>query len=91
MITLSSSIKILAVGSFISSHITRVRTDGQTDGQNYDPQLKRVSDDLQPLCADSEITSTVIPDEYTILPQTVLAKLEPVSYTHLTLPTNREV
>ena len=38
--------------------------------------LKRVSDDLQPLCADSEITSTAIPDEYTILPQTVLAKLE---------------
>jgi len=38
--------------------------------------LKRVSDDLQPLSEDNEMRSIVIPDEYIILPQTVLAKLE---------------
>jgi len=38
--------------------------------------LKRVSDHLQRLPEDSETTNTVIADDYTIFPETVLAKLE---------------
>jgi len=38
--------------------------------------LKRVSDDLQPLSKDNEMQSTVIPDKYIIVQETVLAKLE---------------
>jgi len=38
--------------------------------------LKRVSDDLQPLSEYSETASCVVPDEYIILPESVLAKLQ---------------
>ena len=38
--------------------------------------LKRVSDDLQPLCDVSTPNGFVVPDQYLIAPQSVLAKLE---------------
>ena len=41
--------------------------------------LKRMSDDLQPLPADSETTNTVIPDDYTILPETVVSRFERIT------------
>jgi len=38
--------------------------------------LKRVSDDLQPLCDLSTPNSFVVPDQYSIAPESVLAKLK---------------
>jgi len=60
----------------INQHVITV------SGRKFNPRyadnttLPTLSDDLQPLSGESEKRSSVIPDEYIILPETVLAELE---------------